>query len=167
MKHTLLVLMGLVGSHAAVSQTSQPLVVLGAAGQPFQALGGASLDWTLGEVAIAAYENPKEGQVLLEGFHRSDLNPLLSPKMGPALTKTEAFPNPFRSTLTLNLPVSPAATLVQLFDVQGRLVRSFTLAPGTASTNLDLADLPLANYVLSLRNTVTQERWTQLVQKNK
>jgi hypothetical protein len=167
MKHTLLTFLGLASAHVAFSQTNQPLAVLGAAGQPSQTTSGATLDWTLGEVAIAAYENPKAGQVLLEGFHRSDLDPLLSPKMGPSLAKAEAFPNPFRSNLTVSLPVSPAATLVQILDVQGRVVRSFTLAPGTGSTSLDLSDLPLANYVLSLRNTVTQERWTQLVQKNK
>jgi len=165
MKHTLLIFVGLAGAHVAAGQATQTPMVLGAAGQPSKNSSGPSLDWTLGEVAVAAYENPKAGQVLLEGFHRSDLDPLLSPKMGPKLTTAEAFPNPFRSALTLSLPVSPAATLVQVLDVQGRVLRSFTLAPGIATTQLDLSELPVANYVLSLRNTVTQERWSQVVQK--
>ncbi len=87
--------------------------------------------------------------------------------MGPSLATTEVFPNPFSSTLTVQLPVSPVATLVQILDGQGRRLRSFTVAPGVSTTRLDLTELPVANYVLYLSNTVTHERWTQQIAKNR
>jgi hypothetical protein len=145
---------------------SQEATVVGAAGQVLEARG-VSLDWTLGEVAIEALENAKEGKVLLQGFHRSDLLTIASGKTGPSLRTIEVFPNPFESEITVKMSDIRAEVVIQIHDMQGRLLRSFSTPPGLTTTRLDLSGLPLSNYLLVLYNTATHERKAHIIQKKK
>lgn len=139
--------------------------MIGASGQVFEARG-VSLDWTLGEVAIEALENTKEGKVLLQGFHRSDLLTIASGKMDPSLHTSDIFPNPFESEITVKMSDTHADVVIQIFDMQGRLLRSFSAPSGLTTTRLDLSSLPHSNYLLILYNPATHERKAHIIQKN-
>lgn len=165
MKCWILLISAVFSSFCAFCQTQEAKVV-GAAGQVLKA-GSVSLDWTLGEVAIEAFQNAKVGKVLLQGFHRSDLLTIASGKAGPSLRTTEVFPNPFESEITVKIQDTNAEVVIQIHDMQGRLLRSFSSLSGLSTTRLDLSRLPLSNYLLVLYNTTTHEREAYIIQKNK
>lgn len=150
---------GLLGSFAAHSQASQSPMVIGAAGQAFTA-HGLVLDWTVGEVAVATRQ-PAGAAQLLEGFHRGPWQPEAAPEA------VSVFPNPFKSEVWVRLPASRETGHLALYDLQGRQLRTLMAAPNSAGTiHLDLADLPVASYVLSMYDPSSGRRTFHIIVKN-
>jgi hypothetical protein len=147
----------LLGSFSARSQISPEPMVVGSAGQEF-ANHGLTLDWTIGEVAVAAWR-PAGSAQLLEGFHR-----------GPLLPESAAgvvvFPNPFKTEIWLQYSAAQKALRLELYDLQGRLLRTLTSAPGLATVHLELADVPVAGYVLAVYDPASGRRTTHFILKN-
>ncbi|MDO7884023.1 T9SS type A sorting domain-containing protein [Hymenobacter cheonanensis] len=146
------------GSFAARSQASPAPTVLGAAGQEFSA-AGILLDWTVGEVAVAAWQ-PAGAAQLLEGFHRGPWQPVAAPEA------VSVYPNPFRSEAWVRLPATAAAAQLTLYDLQGRQVRTFSATAEGGTLHLDLADLPVAGYVLSVYDPASGHRTFHVLVKN-
>lgn len=154
-----LLVVGLLGgSLAARSQASPGPLVIGAAGQAFTA-NGLVLDWTVGEVAVAAWQ-PAGAAQLLEGFHRGTW------QAAPALAAVSVYPNPFKTEVWVRLPAALAAATLTLYDLQGRQVRTFAASPEGSTLHLDLADLPVAGYVLSVYDPASGQRTFHVLVKN-
>ncbi|WP_375436315.1 T9SS type A sorting domain-containing protein [uncultured Hymenobacter sp.] len=150
---------GLLGSLSAWSQTTPAPAVLGAAGQAFQA-NGLVLDWTVGERAVVAWQQAGTAQVL-EGFHRGAWAPAAT-----AFEDLAVYPNPFKTEVWVRVPATTPAVQLEIYDLQGRQLRTLTQTPELGHVRLDLADLPVASYVLSVFDPATHRRTTHFILKN-
>ena len=148
----------LLAGFVARSQAILPPLVVGAAGQTFKA-NGLVLDWTVGEVAVAAWQPAGGAAQVLEGFHRGAWLPAAPDAVGAV------YPNPFKGEIWVQAP--PLATSLQLevYDLQGRQLRSLTKTPEMGRVGLDLTELPVAGYVLSVFDPATRKRTTHLLVK--
>jgi hypothetical protein len=78
-----------------------------------------------------------------------------SPRMLPSAATLTAYPNPFSSTLQLNLP-NESSQAVVIYDILGREVWSSPLSAGMRTVTLNdphLANLPSGTYYLSVTGT--------------
>lgn len=150
---TVLLLAGL----SARGQKNQAPAVVGVAGQAFAA-HGLLLDWTVGEVAISAWQPAGQSQ-MLEGFHRG-----LWASVVPNVV--EVYPNPFKSEVWVRVPETIGTVTLEIYDLQGLKVRSFQAKPNLDNVCLDLSDLPVAGYMLRVFDPVSQRRTTHLLLKN-
>lgn len=158
-----LVLTCLLGCFGAHAQTAPAPAVLAAAGQTFTA-HGLVLDWTVGELAVAAWRPAAGPAQVLEGFHRGYWAPA-----EPTEAATEAlavYPNPFKSEVWVRVPADAGAIRLEVYDLQGRQVHAQTQKPELGRVRLNLAELPVAGYMLSVFDPVSRKRTTHLILKN-
>lgn len=62
------------------------------------------------------------------------------------------FPNPVGEELNVSLPAYNTATVIEIYDAMGNLVKHQMVAVQTLLTNLDVETLPSGNYILRLVN---------------
>ena len=67
----------------------------------------------------------------------------------PALPELNLFPNPAQDAFELKLPAHITAFRVNLLDMHGRLVRTFS--PITSSTTLNIEDIPAGMYLVQVK----------------
>ncbi len=60
----------------------------------------------------------------------------------------KAYPNPSNGLFTIDLPLVPTATTMQVFDLSGRQVQQLQVAPGTERQAVDLSAIPAGVYVV-------------------
>lgn len=144
MKHTsffLLLFSVFVFAHPAFGQASVELQVVSAAGDVLGTPSGATLHYTVGEIAVTEEEN---GATLAQGFHQ-----ILVEKVSPTtesvatVANIQVYPNPAHSFLRLETDTPLRASL---FDLAGRQVLPSTAVETTAE--LDLSTLPTGTYLL-------------------
>ena len=158
-----LLLTCLLGSLGARAQTTPAPAVLGSAGQAFTA-HGLVLDWTVGEVAVAAWKPGGSSAQVLEGFHRGNWAPT---EPADAVTDARAvYPNPFKSEVWVKVPAETKTVQLELYDLQGRQLRSVAATPEQGRVRLDLADLSVAGYLLSVFDPASRKRTTHFLLKN-
>jgi len=63
------------------------------------------------------------------------------------------YPNPAKSFVTLEFEALKENTLLQIFDINGRRVRTLDLKAGVETLRIDLGDLPKGVYTIMLGNT--------------
>lgn len=148
----------LLGCFAARAQAGPPLQVIGAAGQTFAA-NGLTLDWTVGETAVAAWQPAGGAAQVLEGFQRGTW---LGAEPGEEIT---VYPNPFQGEVWVQAPAAATALRLEVYDLQGRQLRALTQTPEMGRVGLDLAELPVAGYVLRVLDPATGQRITHLIFK--
>lgn len=144
---------------------SREAAVISAAGANMKA-ADIEIDWSIGEVAVAAYQNPKSRQSLLEGFQRSYLSIIKSDKIAASLDALQVYPNPFQSTVTVALPEPSPNVRLEVFSMDGRNLMSQKMTPESGLLKINLSDLPVGSYLLSFLNTSTGERKSQLILKS-
>ena len=162
-KIPLLLLACLLGSFGARAQDGAAPAVLGAAGQTFTAYGLA-LDWTVGEVAVAAWRPVGGPAQVLEGFHRGSWAP--AELADAAVDARIVYPNPFKSEVWVKVAAETTAVQLEMYDLQGRRLRSLTATPEHGLVRLELADLPVAGYVLSVFDPASRQRTIHFLFKN-
>jgi len=148
----------LLACFAARGQAGSPLQVLGAAGQTFTA-NGLALDWTVGEVAVAAWQPANSTAQVLEGFHRGTWLPAEPGE------EVAVYPNPFKGEVWVQAPATATSLQLEVYDLQGRQLRALTQTPEMGRVSLDLAELPVAGYVLRVLDPATGKRTTHLLFK--
>ena len=62
------------------------------------------------------------------------------------------YPNPAKSFVTLEFEALDENTLLQIFDINGRKVRTFDLKAGQETLRIDLGDLPKGVYTIMVGN---------------
>ena len=129
--------------------------VIAAAGEISQT-GKTILEWTLGEVAVTTIALPN-GSLLTQGFHQPEILRVESAAenfQGVSHTFfTEAIaiaPNPVSTSLTIKIPEqwSSFASVIELFDSNGRSLQSKQIEPGLATAHWDMSILPAGAYWL-------------------
>ena len=60
------------------------------------------------------------------------------------------YPNPAQSFVNMELSGEASETMVQLFDIQGKILRTYTLENGKKTLRIDLDGLPAACYYLHI-----------------
>lgn len=126
------------------AQSLSPEVISSAGGKMQSST--ISLDWTLGEAAVARWNTPNG--FTTEGFHQ----PILQVTLLPEYTspKVSIAPNPVQATLNVLIKEPIQKKLFgQLVDVQGRvLVQRTNLTFG--NTELNLSNLAAGVYFLQV-----------------
>jgi len=128
-------------AHFVSGQASVELQVVGSAGSVVGSTSGATLHYTVGEIAVTEEEN---GATLAQGFHQ-----ILVEKVSPTTESVaqaaniQVYPNPAQSFLRLETDTPLRASL---FDLAGRQVLLSTVVEATAE--LDLSTLPTGTYLL-------------------
>ena len=64
------------------------------------------------------------------------------------------YPNPAKSFVTLEFEALKENTLLQIFDMNGRTLRSFDLKAGREVLKIDLGDLPKGVYAIKFGNAI-------------
>lgn len=130
------------------AQSLSPEVISSAGGKMQNST--ISLDWTLGETAVARWNTPNG--FTTEGFHQPILQVTLLPEY--ASPKVSIAPNPVQSTLNVLIKEPFQKTLFgQLVDVQGRVL-------------VQRANLTLGNTEFNLSNLAAGVYFLQVLEKN-
>ncbi len=128
-------------AHLASGQASMELQVVGSAGSVGMTGSGATLHYTVGEMAVREEEN---GATLAQGFHQILVEKVSPVTESPAIAANiQVYPNPARDFLRIETDTPLEASL---FDLSGRQVLSPTAVEMTAE--LDLSTLPVGTYLL-------------------
>lgn len=128
-------------AQVASGQASAELQVVGSAGSVVGSASGATLHYTVGEMAVREEEN---GATLAQGFHQ-----ILVQKVSPTtesvavVANVQVYPNPAQNILRMETDTPLRASL---FDLSGRQVIASTAVATTAE--LDLSTLPAGTYLL-------------------
>lgn len=122
-----------------------PRTVVGSAGDYYDNLIFGSLHFTVGEIAVARYEN---GLELGEGFHRVYYDLIVdAEEILPQDWSVNVFPNPTTKDLRISLSTT-AEVEAQLFSQNGQLVKQQEAILHEGS--MDLSPLPAGTYILRL-----------------
>ncbi len=109
--------------------------------------GKVSLDWTLGEVAVATLSTPSG--FLTEGFHQPEFLRVEANRNDAAVTESITIaPNPVSTLLSIQIPEtwSRSASTVSVFDATGQLVQSGQITPGVATSEWNMSAHPAGTY---------------------
>lgn len=122
-----------------------PRTVVGSSGDYYDNLLFGSLHFTVGEVAVARYQNELE---LGEGFHRAYYDLLVDSKeILPLDWAVNIYPNPTTERIRIQLP-EPGQTTAELYNSTGQLL--FQQAVLETDQEIDLATYPAGTYLLRL-----------------
>lgn len=159
-----LLLTCLLGSFGAHTQNAPSPAVVAAAGQTFTA-HGLVLDWTVGEVAVMAWQPAGGPAQVLEGFQRGAWQPAERPEVGGA-TALAVYPNPFKTDVWVQVSPTAQSIQVEIYDLQGRQLQALTQKPEAGRVHLNLTDLPVAGYMLSVFDPAIRKRNSHFILKN-
>ena len=90
-------------------------------------------------------ENGCDSVITLNLTVNSSLNDVLANAIEVSL-----YPNPAQSFVNMELSGEASETMVQLFDIQGKILRTYTLENGKKTLRIDLDGLPAACYYLHI-----------------
>ncbi len=124
-----------------------PRTVVGNAGDYYENLLFGSLHFTVGEVAVARFENNIE---LGEGFHRSYYDLLVdAQEILPQTWEVTVFPNPTTEQIRFRWSTDQQVA-AQLFNANGQLLQQQEqiLHQG----RMDMSQLPAGSYLLQLQD---------------
>lgn len=137
--------------------------VIGSAGNFSTTASSATLSWTLGEV-ITTTESSTSA-ILTQGFQQPIIiNPLSVPDLGYNDLDIRVFPNPTVEQITIQKNQDEAMK-AQLINVLGQIIGEYPL--NDFQTQLDLRDLPAANYLLQVKTDDNLTVQTFKIQKIK
>jgi hypothetical protein len=141
MKHLVLIAACSIWGHLAWGQTLAPTLI-GSAGAHASLFSFGTLDWSVGEVVVATFEN---GDVLTQGFHQVfvTVTSLTEEDVTIDDLKILVYPNPTMQWLNVE---ADKPTKVRLINLLGVEVKAFS--PSLAQQQLDLSILPAGMYVL-------------------
>ena len=90
-------------------------------------------------------ENGCDSVITLNLTVNSSLNDIVASAIEVSL-----YPNPAQSFVNMELSGEASETMVQLFDIQGKILRTYTLENGKKTLRIDLDGLPAACYYLHI-----------------
>ena len=119
--------------------------VIGSAGNLQTASSGSNLHWTVGEVAVARYEND---QSLWQGFHQMYYDLFLTPLWEvPDRIELNVFPNPTAGWLRVD-NLSGEFLDITVSNLLGQTLARYS--SGDAKTDLDLSRYSDGLYLISV-----------------
>ena len=138
-----------------------PRTVVGSSGDYYDNLLFGSLHFTVGEIAVAQYENEIQ---LGEGFHRVYYDLIVDVEtILPTNWEVNIYPNPTIGQVNIQLPTEVEARAT-LFNSSGQLIKQ---AEGIINdSTIDFSNLPAGTYQLHLRDKNGQHGTFQILKLN-
>lgn len=135
--------------------------VIGSVGNFSSNSGGSTLSWTLGEVIINTASSSTA--ILTQGFQQPILvNPLGTTDVHNNSFGLQVFPNPTMEQITVQKEQTDRLK-AELINVLGQVIKTYDLLDNNTQINLD--QLPAANYLLRIRTLDNEPIQTFKIQK--
>jgi len=125
--------------------------VIGSTGTSATA-GSVMIDYTIGEIVIETFT--AGGQTLTQGFHQSTLHMVAIENAG-YFPEISIYPNPSSDLVNIDIPSSYNMMDINLYDVNGKLIRNFSDAQGKIT--FDVGTLAGGTYYLQMINTTANK----------
>ena len=110
-----------------------------------------SMSWTIGETMTETYS--PGSNFFTQGFHQPDLL-LITAIQSYTENTISVFPNPVVDNLFIRFSVSSASYTIDIFDVQGNLVKKEIVTPNTSDNyRISFEDLSNGMYLIRIINT--------------
>ncbi len=123
-------------------------------------VGTARLVFTVGEIAVG--ENTQSNIHVSEGFVGPDIVQILGVEDYSTLENVQAFPNPVKNILKVNLPNQKGDYDVYLFDLQGKMLLSKSV---DSNFQLKMGAIPTGIYLLSIIDNKQKQKSIIKIQK--
>lgn len=156
-----LLLLGLLLGSTSLSAQDLPRTVIGNSGDYYDNLLFGSLHFTVGEIAVTAYENEIQ---LGEGFHRVYYDLLVSAEdILPTNWEVNIYPNPTVNQVQIELPTDSRVQAL-LYNSSGQLIgqREDIMYQST----IDFSRLPAGSYLLQLQDEQGRQGTFQILKLN-
>ena len=141
---------------------SSPQTVIGSAGT-FTSFTGGSIAWTIGEVITETYS--PSGYFFTQGFHQPDTAYLtLVPDLSSQ--NISIYPNPVVNNLMIDLSLTNGFYKIELFDMQGKLVRKEGTLMHQKQLVIPFYELANGIYLLNIINAETNTRNSYRINKS-
>lgn len=136
---------------------------------------GIRLDWTLGEAAIASYQDG--ASMYTEGFHQpmlpvpANLSTSTESPTQPLSTVTKwngtiaIYPNPVAHHVTIDIPSTMESVIITVFQLQGASVMSELHPAEDRSVKLDFSNLASGLYLICIRDQSHHLLYTHTISK--
>lgn len=122
--------------------------VIGSAGESYEN-GSISISWTIGEVAVETLE--QNGLILTQGFQQGYFEITSVDEIPLSSILVEIYPNPAKEYINIEVKHNDEFDIVvEMFDLQGRLVKNRNIEKGTNRIELELTNLSASQYILRL-----------------
>ena len=129
------------------AQSFQPTVI-GSSGTFATSLSG-SMSWTVGEVMTETYS--PTNNFFTQGFHQPF--PLLATIItNPVVPNIVVYPNPITDNLIIDLSNQKGNFNIEIFDMQGKLLRTETFSSGNTLINISFHEFANGTYLLNIIN---------------
>lgn len=147
-------------THLSYSQSLDQHVI-GSAGNFSATSSSTTLSWTVGEM-ITTTESSGNA-ILTQGFQQPVLvNPLSINSTNPNAFSLQVFPNPSLEQITIQKDQKENLK-AELIDILGQVIGQYSLQD--SQTQIDLSQLPSANYLLRIRSLDNEPLQTFKIQK--
>ncbi len=112
----------------------------------------ASMVWTIGEVMTETYSS--SGIFFTQGFHQTETIYVTSAtSKSPLEQKILIYPNPVIDNLIIDFSVSDNNYFVELYDLQGQLLKKKFVLPNERQLMLSCKDFAEGIYLLNIINS--------------
>ena len=161
------------GMESAIAQTTAHDILSTAGGA--DRASGILLEWTLGEAAVASYQDGTS--MYTEGFHQPMVPATLhlsTSSDSPAQHVVTAqkwngtvaiYPNPTADYVTIDLPTPMQSITISAFQMGGNRVVRKTTTSGEPSVILDFSALPSGLYLIRIQDHRLQLLHTYAISK--
>lgn len=144
MKKIIFILLGFTSFQVALCQSIAPDVI-SSSGNYFDN-GTVSISWTLGEGVIETFSDGNN--ILTQGFQQSNYD-IVAVESFDDNFNISLYPNPTSQFLNLDWETSGnSEIMIEIFDVQGKLLINKKYAEATAKKQINLSTFPSAAYML-------------------
>ncbi len=162
MRHVIAFALGIITCCFCVGQSIEPQVI-GSTGDYFVGTN-ATLSNTVGEVMIETVSSTNS--MITQGFQQPETSGVGIVEAGKKI-EVNVFPNPTFDKLNITLKDADQDFSVQLYDVQGKLVRQLTYTQNASAVHMDISHYAAGNYVLKVSSKNAQHIASFKVQKMK
>jgi hypothetical protein len=145
MKHLILMLFAIFLVLSVSGQVKQEVI---ASAGGYNASGGVSISWTLGETIIPTYQNGN--LILSHGFQQQLIITAVEETLD-ILVDIKLFPNPAGDNLNIRFEEAvDGEVVIAIIDSQGRLVKTEHIEATTTEKQINLQDLGAGVYFLRM-----------------
>lgn len=147
---------------ASVSGQSISPEVIASAGEHFSN-GTSQLSFTIGETVIDTYT--AGGNILTQGFHQTQLTITAVRESVMQDMEVNVYPNPSSGELNISFTNNDQQFELMVYDMNGKVVMTRTMAEGQTAEQLQLGPLANAYYLLQLNAVSGSYSSTYRIQK--
>ncbi len=136
--------------------------VVATAGDSYRG-ANVQLDWTMGELAISRISGQRQ---ITQGFHQPYYHIVGVDELPKHIGQVKLFPNPTSDRIQIQIDFEvPRAVVLQLVDLQGRLLWTYKAMGQNLSKGISLSYFPSGFYLLNVIVDDNQYQQTYKIEK--